>query len=111
MVGMKQTPENAVKAGVRRYLKFKGWLAASNPQGLGCKAGRPDLQALKKGVTIYIECKAPKGRVSNKQKLYHEELMQHGGIVVVCWSIDEFMNDLDKIEERLWPGQNSKRLV
>lgn len=106
----KITPEKQVQNGVLRLLKFHGWYAERNQQGLGSKPGRPDLQAIKKGVTIYVECKAPKGSLSDNQKKYIEMLREHGAIVYVVKDVEHFMEMLENLQEQLWPNQNIKRL-
>lgn len=107
---MKRTPENIVKAGVRRYARFKGWLCETNAQGMFSKSGRPDMQLLKHGRIIYVECKSAKGRLGPAQKVYIDQVMRYGVPVIVAWSVEEFMKDLDELEEQLWPDQNTRRL-
>lgn len=118
------TPEGRVKAGVIQYLRRMGWFPMINAQGAytrGSASGRPDLEAIKRGVTIFVEVKAPKdkdalgrlrpaGKLSPYQEDYIKRLRNHGGIVLVVWSAEEFVRDLDEIENRLWPGENTMRL-
>lgn len=107
----KKQPESYVKDACIKYLHLQGWHTQVNYNGYqGATPGRPDLQALKKGVTIYIETKAGKNGLSPSQKDYCAEILGYGAIVIVVKSLEEFMKDLDTIQERLWPGQNSKRL-
>ena len=106
-----KTPEGIVKAAVVSYLKMRGWFVMINvQQGFGNVRGRPDLEAIKNGITIFVECKAGKGRLSEHQKTYIRLLQAHGAIVLVISSGDECVRDIDALEERLWPEQASKRL-
>lgn len=107
----KATPENLVKQGVRRYARMKGWYPESNPQGAYCRSGRPDMQLLKRGRMVYVECKSAKGRLGPAQKKYIEAVTRYEIPVIICKSVEEFMADLDAIEERWWPGENTRRLV
>ena len=103
--------EGLVKAATIRYLGFKGWLTQINvQQGFGNVRGRPDLEATKKGTTIFIEVKSASGRLSENQEKYIKKLRDYGAIILVVRSSEEAMRDIDAVEERLWPGQNNKRL-
>ena len=107
-----KTPEGLLKAACINYLKFHGWMVTINFNGyLGAIPGRPDLQALRKGLTIYIETKTKDGRMSPAQKEYCHKLHVHGGIVFIPRSSDEFRDDLDALQDRMWPGECSKRLA
>ena len=101
----KKTPEKEVQDAVIAYLDFKGWMVQRNQQGLGCTPGRPDLQAIKKwfgiGITIYIECKSPKGKLSEAQRAYLEKLEDQGAEVIVCRTFEWFKNALDNTEYRI----------
>lgn len=107
---MTKTPENEIKAGIRKTLKFHGWFVQSNPQGMGCVKGRPDLEALKRGICIWIEAKAPNGRLSEMQQKYIQQLREAGAVVFVVNDVGRFLCELEDLQERLWPGQNLKRL-
>jgi hypothetical protein len=55
----------------------------------GVTAGFPDLTlCLRDGRTVYIEMKAPAGRLSPAQLAIHAWLLEHGHIVVTGTSID-----------------------
>ena len=99
----KETPEHALKQAVKEYLGLQGWLVETNVQGILCTKGRPDLEATKKfhglAITIWIETKAPKGKVSDYQRDYIRALRAEGGLVSVCKSFDEFRYDLQEIEK------------
>jgi Holliday junction resolvase len=102
--------EADVKRSLKRYLKARGWLVTTNvQQGFGCVRGRPDLEALKKGITIYIECKRPGEKPTPAQREYLMMLKSYGAICLVISSGDEIVRDIDEVEERLW-GNGSPRL-
>ena len=106
----KLTPESRVKKAVIRILKFYGWFTQINIQGFGMTNGRPDLEALKNGVNIWIECKSPAGRISDMQKEYIRTIETYGGIVMVTNDPEKFLIELEQLHERLWPGMGIKRL-
>ncbi len=105
----KLTPEGAVIRGVRKYLEFHGWMVTRNQQSLGCVRGRPDLEALKNGLTIYIECKSPKGGLRKGQPEYHQRLRNHGALVFVTDDPEQFSQELERLQNKLWPGKNRER--
>ena len=56
----------------------------------GMVSGAPDLCVLlPDGGTLWIECKAPKGRLSDNQIHFHLELHKRGHNVIVARSIDD----------------------
>ena len=103
--------EADVKRALQDYLHRKGWLTTVNvQQGFGNVRGRPDLEALKRGVTIYIECKRPGEKPTEAQHGYLNKLKSYGAICLVISSGEEIVRDVDRVEEMLWPGENTKRL-
>ncbi len=106
----KCTPEKAVQNAVVAQLKFHGWMVVRNQQGLGHVKGRPDLEAYKNGFTLFIECKAPKGRLSDYQVKYIKVLEDHGMTVMIVNDPERFLDDLERLQEDLWPGKYLRRL-
>jgi hypothetical protein len=49
----------------------------------------PDLMLLKDGKTLFIECKAEKGRLSELQKYRHEQLQELGFEVRTIYKMQE----------------------
>lgn len=66
----------------------------------GVKAGVPDLHLpIPRGVytSLFIEMKAPGGRVSAEQKKWHVDLTKYGRCrVVVCYSYGEAMGEIQE---------------
>lgn len=106
----KVTPEKWVQNAVIAQLRFHNWYVQRNQQGLGNTIGRPDLEAYKRGFVLFIEVKSPKGGLRKGQPEYHEALRKHGMTVWVVDDSERFLDDLETLQERLWPGQNMKRL-
>jgi len=74
----KQTPENLVKKQVRDYLRIRGWFVFPVMQGLGSYPGISDLIACKNGRVLFVECKAPRGRLSTYQRRFKESIEASG---------------------------------
>ena len=117
------TPESKVKRAVIKYLRFKQWFVEINTQGpftQGKLRGRPDLQACKRGLVVMVEVKRParwengkrypEGKLRPEQVEYIKDLVDHKIKVFVTSNAEEFMRELDELGERLWPGENIKRL-
>jgi len=104
------TPEKIVQNAVIAQLRFHLWFVQRNQAGLGNTKGRPDLEAYRMGQTLFIECKAPRGRLSEYQVKYIDDLRKHGMTVWVVDNADRFLEDLEALQERLWPGKNIRRL-
>jgi hypothetical protein len=106
MMGEKRkTPEKIVQDACVEHLKISGWKTQRNQQGMGNTKGRLDYEAIKEfkgiGITIYIEFKGPKGRLSRDQVEYIRGLRDVKAIVCVCKSLEEFINDLLRIEYKI----------
>jgi hypothetical protein len=99
-------PEDAIQKAVVQWLQIQENLGRltyfaipNNPRNaidgarlkqMGLRAGTPDLCIMTKGFApIFIELKAPKGRLSDAQRLAADRLVEHGGVIVVCRSLDE----------------------
>jgi hypothetical protein len=119
----KEQPEAPVKNAIRQYLELKGWFVMVNVASQftqGKLRGRPDLEALKRGYVIFIETKKParfenghwlpEGKLREDQVAYIDDLVRHKAKVFVTSNSEEFMRELDELEERLWPGENLRRL-
>lgn len=106
----KVTPEKLIQNAVITHLKFHGWYVQRNQQGLGTTPGRPDLEAYKKGFALFIEIKSPRGGLRKGQPEYHTKLRASGMTVWVIDNAERFLDDLETLQEKLWPGKNIRRL-
>lgn len=66
----------------------KGVVAGKIAKSMGAKAGVPDILIVYAGRAIFIELKAPKGRVSPEQIQVRNELVMAGATWVVCRDLD-----------------------
>lgn len=84
--------EHSIMLEIRQALSFQGWYVTRIHQSLGSMKGICDLTAIKNGVTIYIEAKAPKGKLSKWQEEYMRNITEHGGIFIVARSYEDIAN-------------------
>jgi hypothetical protein len=62
---------------------------------MGVMAGLPDIGIIYQGRIVWLELKAPKGRVSATQAWCHRHLEHAGSPVYLCWGVDD-------VEAVLW---------
>lgn len=87
----KLTAEGIVKQQVKYYLKVKGWHVRQIMQSALSDHGLPDLFAFKAGRVIFVECKSPKGRQSDRQKAFQQELEAEGCMYILVSSVDNLV--------------------
>ncbi len=86
---MKHTPENLVKKEIKDYLDATGWFHFPITQGLGSYKGICDRIAIKQGVVLFIECKAPGGYLTKHQKEFRARIIENGGYYVLAWGYED----------------------
>ncbi|MEN6567163.1 MAG: VRR-NUC domain-containing protein [Veillonellales bacterium] len=89
---MKPPKESEIQSAIREYLRWHGWFVVKIHQSLGSVKGIADLYALKNGRSAWIEVKTPKGRLSEHQELFREDVVNHGGVYMVARSVDDVKN-------------------
>lgn len=57
--------------------------------------GTPDLYVCLRGVSVWIEVKAPNGKVSEDQSRWHEAHWRAGGRVLICRDVAETLRALE----------------
>ena len=84
----KHTEADVLKA-VKKYLKERGFYVIRNQLALGAHKGLSDLQAIKDGQTIYVECKSPKwkGKLNPDQVEFQKQIEDHGGLFFLVDSV------------------------
>jgi hypothetical protein len=83
------TPETAIKKQIKDYLRYRGWYVYHNMAGLGSLPGLSDLTAVKDGLVLWIEVKAPRGQVSEFQERFGEAIGRHGGHYLVAYGYED----------------------
>lgn len=95
--GRKEQPETAIRRAIVEFLRLNGWKVARIVQSALSEKGIPDLCAIREGQTCWIEVKTPKGRLSEHQERWLQDLENHGGWYIVARSVE----DVEHLAERL----------
>lgn len=88
----RQPTETEIKAGIKQYLRLKGWFCYHNLAGIGSYGGLPDIAAIKDGRVIQIEAKRPKGIQSDLQKDFENQWKRHGGEYMLIRSVQDLID-------------------
>lgn len=85
--------ERDITKTVRQYLEWRGWRSVRINAGPFGKSGMPDFLFLhyERRLAVWIEFKAPRGRLSVEQTAWIEEERRRGAICLVVRDIDEFI--------------------
>ena len=79
--------------------KFRALMNPNQVIDAGPPKGWPDLELYdNNNHTIFCECKAKYGRLSDDQKKVHRVLKERGFIVIVPKSIEHFIEEISKYE-------------
>ena len=89
-----QPTENEIQSAIRDDLSWKGWYVIRIQQGMGAHNGLSDLIAIKNGRVVFIEVKTPRGKQSEYQIKFEEEITKRGAEYIVMRSAQ----DVAKIE-------------
>lgn len=87
--GLPGLKERDIRKVVVEYLRWQGWLVLYHLQGLGCRPGMPDLQALKAGRCVFIELKTATGRQSEAQKKLQADVESAGFEYILCREVED----------------------
>jgi len=94
--GLPKATETGILRQVRDFLRLHGWMVVRIHQSLGSEKGIPDLVAVREGQTVWIEVKAPKGRLSEYQERWLQDLENHDG----SWLVVRGIEDVERLSRR-----------
>jgi hypothetical protein len=105
------TREGAVVKACLEYLSIRGIYAWRNNSGalrdkqdrpvFFGKAGSADiLGILPGGIFLAVECKADKGKPSEKQIDFLTRIAEMGGAAILAWSVDDLVLGLEQFEQK-----------
>lgn len=96
--------ETSLKKNIKVLFKVYHVHCYSNPQGLGAIRGRPDIEAIWKGITYYIECKHPKdgGKMSSYQKNQQAKIEAAGAPYIKARSLEDVVKGMGLPTGRLF---------
>lgn len=90
-------PERAIQAALIQYLRLHGWYvfrlnagALPNERGRSVRmlpAGTPDVLAIRDGRSLFVECKRPGQRPTERQRAMMATLEAHGARCVVATGV------------------------
>ena len=81
--------ESDIQKAIRDYLQWQGWFVVKIHQSLGSYKGIADLYALKDGQHVWIEVKTDRGRQSEYQEQFEQDIRDHGGRYIVARGIED----------------------
>lgn len=92
----RRAPEKAVQAACKRLLTLAGFHVSDLSQSRATQqtAGLPDLYAMGHGHAVWVEVKAPNGRVTPAQEAWHETARANGQTVLVPRSAADLIEPL-----------------
>lgn len=76
---------------LKKYWKANGWYVIRNQQNIGSHKGLADFTVIKDGLVIFVEVKGDKGRQSQAQKEFGNNIKKHGGYYCVCYCVLDFL--------------------
>jgi len=88
------TEESIIKVHIRTYLQKLGWYYRAIAANQFTRGGIPDAFAIKNGVTLFIEVKSEKGKLSPEQIQTGSEINSHGGNYIVARSVEDVIEYL-----------------
>lgn len=88
------TEETKLKKQIKDYLAIRGIFNYHILQGIGAYKGIPDRILHWNGKVIYLEIKAPKGKLSEGQKVFQEQCKADGIDYLVIRDLDELIEEL-----------------
>ena len=94
--------ETEIQYGIKQYLEIKGYFCFKNHQSFGSYKGIADLFAIKGNKNLWIEVKTPKGKLSQYQKDFRDDIQKHGGYYFVAKSIDDIIEIVKLIDSGYW---------
>ena len=93
---IRNIPESSIQSHIKHYLMAKGWMVWKNHQSLGSYKGLADLTAIRNGIIIFIEVKTEKGKLSEHQKQFRDDIIRNGGNFFVARSLDDIIKITQK---------------
>ena len=102
MSDMPKMTEKQLQASIVRMAKQLGYLCYHTTYSIGSERGFPDLVIVGHGACWMIECKGPRGRVSEEQEAWIAQLQLAGidALIVYPDDLDMVLTDLMEMYER-----------
>lgn len=81
--------ETQIKRSIKDYLKLSGWFVFPIMQGLGSYRGISDMIAIKNSNVLFIEVKTNRGKQSEYQIEFENNIKNQGGHYLVTRCIED----------------------
>lgn len=91
--------ESQLQSQIINLLEKEGWLVVKIIQTN--KNGWPDLQIHRFGITIFIEVKTEKGKLSKLQEYRHKQLQDAGFYVFTIHTLNQLKDEFTTASEKL----------
>lgn len=88
----KLTPEGAIKRDVKYYFQLKGWFIFPIMQGPLSYRGISDFYVIKDGRGIWVEVKTLKGKQSEYQIKFQQDIEAAGGEYLIVRDVQELID-------------------
>lgn len=84
-------PEQAIRLEIKRLLKQLGFAVWDMEQNRPTRQtpGFSDLVVIGHGLILFVECKTPKGRLSDYQRVFGEAVTSNGGTYLIWRSVND----------------------
>lgn len=102
--------ESQIQTEILNYLRAEGFFCWKNHTGgirkrgtatvVNPNKGAPDIFAIRQGTFYGIEVKKPGGKAQSHQLAWLEKLRQHGGIAIICDSVESCIEEMRGANER-----------
>ncbi len=88
-VGQGVMKESDIQKQIKEYLQYCGWFVVKIHQSLGSYRGIADLYALRDGQHVWIEVKTSRGKQSDWQIRFQQDIEKHGGTYILARGIED----------------------
>jgi len=88
------TPETNIKNEIKQWLKIHHWFVFPILQGMGAYKGISDLVACRNGIVLFIEVKTLKGKLSEHQQIFRDNIHAKNCHYVVARGFEDIENYL-----------------
>ncbi len=88
------TPETKIKTEIRSWLVINHWFQFPILQGMGAHKGISDLIACRNGIVLFIEVKTPKGKLSEHQMVFRDNIQFANCHYVIARGYEDIENYL-----------------
>ena len=90
--------ESEIRNAIKCHLELKGWVVIRMGAPVFGEKGMGGLLCMKNGITAWVETKSEKGKMSDGQKKFANNVDRGGGLYILARSVEYAIKMLDSIE-------------